>query len=105
MIFLYSTQVRKRHPTLWLYSFAEQYADYVLKAKLESITDKVINNQGSKYSIETMSYLDEDVLEDFCKGAEWLKQKTIDMSKETKVFLIRWLILAVISLTITYLIK
>lgn len=55
----------------------KEYADYVLKAKLESITDEVINNQGSKYSIETMSYLDEDVLDDFCQGAEWLKQKLL----------------------------
>ena len=75
-IFIFDPSEEK-HPTLWLYSFAEQYADYVLKAKLESITDEVINNQGSKYSIETMSYLDEDVLEDFCKGAEWLKQKLL----------------------------
>ena len=47
------------------------YADYVLKAKLESITDEVIQNKAYDYSVIGME------ISSFMDGSEWLKQKLL----------------------------
>ena len=70
---LHTIVPRDVNPTdFWMiYDLAESYADYVLKAKLESITDEVIINESRKYSIETMGCLHRDVVDDFSEGACW----------------------------------
>lgn len=59
-----------------IYDLAESYADYVLKARLESITDEVIQNKAYDYSVIGME------ISSFMDGSEWLKQKLLkDESK------------------------
>ena len=45
-----------------LLKFSKQYADYVLKAKLESITDEEMSDNLDRYEM---------------LGAKWLKQKLL----------------------------
>ena len=55
-----------------IYDLAESYADYVLKAKLESITDELIDKASSKNDCCDCPYF-----QGYEDGAKWLKQKLL----------------------------
>ena len=54
-----------------IYSTMQKHTDYVLKAKLESITDELINSQAGFYSVFGVEQ------SAFTEGAKWLKQKLL----------------------------